>query len=123
MTAVTAKLSEAKGAYRCPTQDGFTYMIFTEIRAVSDRKRVFSALTCAHVQDGSMPILLVSKELNGDVVAVCGGEDDSLATSKSLPLSRLLDLDPSLGPLADMPDGWVALRDSPDHEWARSKAE
>ncbi|HEX7897744.1 MAG TPA: hypothetical protein VF950_08280 [Planctomycetota bacterium] len=123
MTAVAAKLNEAKGAYRCPTPDGFTYMIFSDIRAVSDRKRVFGAMTCCHVLDGDKPILLVSKEPNGDVLAVCGGEEDSLASTKSLPLTRLLDMDPSLAPLADLPDGWMALRDSPDHDWARSKAE
>lgn len=123
MTAVTAKLTDAKGAYRCPGQDGFTYMIFTDIRAVTDRKRVFGARTCSHVLDEGEPILLVSRELDGEVLAVCGGENDSAATTRDLPLDRLLGLDPALEPLADMPDGWVALRESPDHDWVRSKAE
>jgi len=123
MTAVTAKLTEAKGAYRCPSQDEFTYMIFTDIRAVSDRKRIFGAQTCSHVLDENQPILLVSRELDGEVLAVCGGENDSATTARVLPLERLLDLDPTLALLADMPDGWVALRESADHDWVRSKAE
>jgi hypothetical protein len=123
MTAVTAKLTEAKGAYRCPGQEGFTYMIFTDIRAVSDRKRVFGARTCSHVLEEGQPILLVSREKDGEVLAVCGGEKDSAATTRDLPLDRLLALDPTLEPLADMPDGWVALRESPDHGWARTQAE
>jgi hypothetical protein len=122
MTAVTAKLSEAKGAYRCPSHDGFTYMIFTQIRAVSDRRRVFGAQTCSHVLEEDRPILLVSRELDGEVLAVCGGESDSGMTMRVLPLDRLLDLDPTLAQLADMPDGWVALRESPDDDWVRSKA-
>ncbi|MBI3854978.1 MAG: hypothetical protein HY293_04725 [Planctomycetes bacterium] len=123
MTAVTAKLTEAKGAYRCPSQDGFTYMVFTDIRAVSDRKRIFGAQTCSHVLEEQQPILLVSRELDGEVLAVCGGENDNAATTRVLTLDRLLDLDSTLSPLADMPDGWVALRESPEHDWVRSKAE
>jgi hypothetical protein len=123
MTAVTSKLAEAKGAYRCPSQDGFTYMIFTDIRTVSDRKRVFGAQTCSHVLEEDQPVLLVSRELDGEVLAVCGGENDSAATARVLPLNQLLDLDPTLALLADMPDGWVALRESPDHDWVRSKSE
>ena len=51
------------------------------------------------------------------------GEDDSPETTKSLPLDKLLGLDGSLADLADMPDGWVALRESPDQDWVRSKSE
>ncbi|HLY74386.1 MAG TPA: hypothetical protein VKU80_09730 [Planctomycetota bacterium] len=123
MTALAAKLSEAKGAYRCPGPEGSTFMVFTDIRAVSDRRHIFGAQTCSHVLEEDQPILLVSRELDGEVLAVCGGENDSAATGRNLPLDRLLDLDPSLAQLADMPDGWVALRESPDHEWIRSKAE
>lgn len=123
MTAVTTKLTEAKGAFRSPSQDGFTFMVFTDIRTVSDRKRVFGAQTCSHVLEEDRPILLVSRELDGEVLAVCGGEDDSAATARGLTLDRLLDLDPTLAQLAGMPDGWAALRESPDHDWIRSKAE
>lgn len=123
MTALTAKLAEAKGAFRCPTPDGFTYMIFTDIRSVSDRKRLFGASTCSHVLEENQPILLVSRERDGEVLAVCGGENDTAATARTLPLDRLLDLDPTLSLLADMPDGWVALRETADDDWVRSKAE
>jgi hypothetical protein len=123
MTAVTAKLAEAKGAYKCPGQDGSTFMVLTDIRAVSDRRQIFGAQTCSHVLEEDQPILLVSRELDGSVLALCGGESDSSETARTIPLDQLLDLDPSLSQLADLPDGWVALRESPDHDWARSKAE
>ena len=32
MAAVTAKLTKAKGAYRCPDKNGFLFVIFTDIR-------------------------------------------------------------------------------------------
>ena len=123
MTAVTHRLIDAKGAFKCPGEDGFTFMVFTDIRAVTDCKRVFGARTCSHVLDDGRPILLVSREPDGEVLAVCGGEDDTAATARDLPLDKLLGLDPTLTPLAEMADGWVALRESPEHPWVRSQAE
>ena len=34
MTAISAKILKAKGAYRSPDDDGFTFMVFTDIRWV-----------------------------------------------------------------------------------------
>ena len=123
MAASVTKVTEGKGAFRVPVQDGYNYLVFTEIRAVSDRKRIFGASTCSHVLEEDRPILLVSKELDGEVLAVCGGEDDSAATTRDIPLDKLLNLDATLSQLAGMEDGWVALRESMDQEWTRSKAE
>lgn len=123
MTAITAKLADAKGAYKIPGADAATFVIFTDLRAVSDRKRIFGATGCTHVLSEERPILLVSRELNGDVLALCGGDDDSPESMMEVSLAQLLDLDSTLSPLADMPDGWAALRESVDDDWVRSKAE
>ena len=123
MTAATAKLTDAKGAFRVPGSDTSTYLVMTDIRQVSDRKRIFGASTCSHVLEDDRPILLVSREKDGEVLAVCGGEDDSPSTTRDIPLEKLLGYDVTLTPLADMEDGWVAMRDSMDAEWVRSKAE
>jgi hypothetical protein len=40
-------------------------------------------------------------------LALCGGENDSAETTRTLTLDKLLELDPTLSLLADMPDGWV----------------
>lgn len=123
MTAITCKLVDGKGAFKCPGPEATTFLVFTELRNVSDRKRVFGAQTCSHVLEEDRPILLVSREADGEVLAVCGGEDDSAATARSLPLDRLLAFDAGLAELADLPDGWVALRESPDQAWVRSKSD
>jgi hypothetical protein len=123
MTAATAKLTDAKGAFRCPGADGYTYMVFTDIRAVTDRKRVFGAKTCSHVLDEDRSILLVSREMDGEVLAVCGGDDDTPETMRDLPLDKLIEFDMALTELADMPDGWVAMRESSGDAWSRSKTE
>ena len=36
LTAVASRLLRAKGAYRCPGEDGFLYVIFTDIRYAND---------------------------------------------------------------------------------------
>jgi len=123
MAAVATKVTDAKGAFRCPTQDGHAYLVFTDLRAVSDRKRIFGAKTCSHVLDDDRSILLVSRETDGEVLAVCGGEDDTPEAMRDIELDKLIAFDPSLSALADMEDGWAALRESPDQDWVRSKAE
>jgi hypothetical protein len=123
MTALANRMIDGKGAFKCPGADGATFLVFTELRALSDRRRVFGARTCSHVLEEGRPILLVSREPDGEVLAVCGGEDDSPETARDLPLEKLLGLDPSLSDLADLPDGWAALRESPDQDWLRSKSE
>lgn len=123
MTAITAKLTEARGGFKCPGPELTTFLVFTDLRAVSDRKRVFGARTCSHVFDGDRPILLVSRERDGEVLAVCGGEDDTPEALLDLPLDKLLGLDSTLSALAGMPDGWAALRESPETPWQPSKSE
>lgn len=120
MTAVTCRLVDAAGAFKCPGADASTFLVLTDIRGVTDRKRVFGAQTCSHVLDEGRPILLLSREADGEVLALCGGEDDSPAAFRALPLDKLLGLDSSLLDLADMPDGWAAVRESDFQDWARS---
>lgn len=121
MTAIVGKMTDAKGAFKVPTADGAVFLVFSEIRKVGDRKRIFGARTCSHVLEEGRPILLVSREADGDVLAVCGGDDDTETTVRDLPLDTLLNLDSSLAELADLPDGWVALRESEDGPWTPSK--
>jgi hypothetical protein len=123
MTAIATKVTEAKGAFRCPNQEGFIYLVITDIREVSDRKSIFGASTCSHVLEEDRSILLVSRELDGEVLAVCGGEDDTAESTRKIELDKLLDLDASLSALADMPDGWAAMRESGDAPWSRSKSD
>lgn len=123
MSAITAKLHDAKGTFRSPAPDGFTFMMFTDIRAVADRKRIFGARACMHVLTGGQPILLVSRELDGEVLAMCGGESDTTEALRPTTIDKLIALEPELSLLADMPDGWAAMREGVGEDWARSKSE
>jgi hypothetical protein len=123
MSAITAKLNDSKGTFKAASPDGFTLMTFLDVRAVSDRRRIFGATACAHIAEEDKPILVLSRELNGEVLALCGGENDSPDAMHDVPLHQLLDKDPTLSLLADLPDGWAAVRDTEYDDWARSKSE
>ncbi len=43
MTAIAARVLEAKGAYRCPGHDGFVYLLFSSIRFASDQTETGTA--------------------------------------------------------------------------------
>lgn len=122
MTAITCRVVDGLGAFKSPGAESSAFLVFSEIRSVSDRKRVFGAQTCSHVLEEGRPILLLSREADGEVLALCGGEDDAPSAFRSLPLDRLLGLDSSLMDLADLPDGWAAVRESDGQDWVRSQA-
>jgi hypothetical protein len=65
----------------------------------------------------------VSRELDGEVLAMCGGESDTTEALRPTTIDKLLALDPELSLLADMPDGWAAMREGVGEDWARSKSE
>jgi hypothetical protein len=123
MTAVVCRLADAKSAFKIPGKESSTFLVLTDVRPAGDRKRVFGARLCPHVVEGERPILLVSREADGDVLALCGGEDDDPDALRHVGLDSLLELDRTLWALADLPDGWAAVRESPDDDWVRSKAE
>jgi hypothetical protein len=121
MTAVTARFVGAKGGYRTPGDEGFTYMVLTDLSQVTDRKGIFRTYACAHVVDDSAPILLVEKATDGDVRLQCGAHPggDYLAIHQS----DFLDADSTLVPLADLPLGWRAKRDVHGAPWTPPRIE
>jgi hypothetical protein len=121
MTAIAARLTEARGAYRSPRENGFTFMIFTDLRGVTDRDAVFATFSCSHVVEKKLPVLYVHKESNGDVQLLCGGVHKSVKTGRVINLGDLLDWDDTLNELADLPLGWIAQRDAPGKPWKRSQ--
>lgn len=51
MTAIAAKLLGAKGAYRCPDENGFTYVVYCSIGFANDEQRVAAnshQVECSH---------------------------------------------------------------------------
>jgi hypothetical protein len=123
MTAVVCRLADAQGAFKIPGKEASLFLVLSEVRAIADRQRAFRARVCPHVVDGERPILLVSREAGGVVLALCGGEDDDPDALREVGLDPLLELDRTLWDLADLPDGWAAVREELGGDWVRSKSE
>ncbi|HEY1133481.1 MAG TPA: DUF4262 domain-containing protein [Nocardioides sp.] len=80
------------------------------------------AHVCVHVQRGDRPVLLVFRDAGGWSL-VCGERDHDWETDvRPALLGRLVDLDPSLAALLDLPDAHEAERDEPGLPWARTAA-
>jgi hypothetical protein len=73
------------------------------------------------IQQGH-PILLVSHDAEGDWQFLCGStnrpEDGAVVA-----LGEMLKRDPSLGKVADLPEGWRAFRKNLKSQWKREKIE
>ncbi|MBU2714106.1 hypothetical protein [Zooshikella harenae] len=76
-------------------------------------KSNLGVFVCPHVFQKTRPILLVIHE-DGEWQCLCGYGDH---TSEG----HLVERDPSLNQLSDLPDGWEAERESPENTWLRTK--
>lgn len=120
MTGVAARLLESRGAYRSPDEDGFTFMLFSEIAWAQGRSRVFATFACTHVLDLKKPVRLVMKEPDGDVQFLCGGVHRTSKDARVVHLRHLLENDRTLEALADLPIGWQAERTEQGGDWTRT---
>jgi hypothetical protein len=71
---------------------------------------------------GGAPILVVTHDADdGGWQFLCGTTHDP-ADGRVVGLGRMYARDPSLGELADLPEGWRAWRASPAHAWERGRS-
>ena len=80
-----------------------------------------ASITTRQVLEGA-PILLVTHDAeDGGWQFLCGTTDDP-ADARVVGLGRMYGRDPTLGELADLPEGWRAHRASPGLPWQREPA-
>jgi hypothetical protein len=78
------------------------------------------AYVCDHIFDRSRPILLISRP-EGDWCFLCGEDHaDDPSNYKVVGIGHVLDSDPSLQELGDLPADWEAERQSVDQKWIRA---
>lgn len=83
--------------------------------------RNVAVLTTANVLDGSHPVLLVTHDQDdGAWQFLCGTTNDG-SDGRVVGLEEIVQLDPSLRELADLPVGWRASRESPQDSWHRER--
>lgn len=79
-----------------------------------------TAYVCSHVFLDTQPIRLVSRE-DGDWQLLCGGTHASHEIPHVVGLNHLIERDPTLIELHDLPDEWEAERKTVGSAWVRTK--
>jgi hypothetical protein len=83
------------------------------------RESEVAAYVCSHVFARTRPVLLVVRD-RGDWQLLCGGVHDPEDLPEVVGLNHLIDDDPSLRQIIDLPVDWEAERQSPDEPWIRT---
>ena len=71
------------------------------------------------VLDGSEPILLVSHDADDHGWQFIGTSDASAADAKLVALEEIVEIDPTVLEVADLPPGWQAVRERVGGAWTR----
>lgn len=79
-----------------------------------------AAYVCSYVFNNTRPVLLVSRT-GGDWQCLCGGGHDDGEVPKVVGLNHLLERDPTLRELEDLPEEWQAERASVKDPWIRAR--
>jgi hypothetical protein len=77
-----------------------------------------AAFCCEHVFSQERPILYVTHDHDGDWQFLCG-QSHSDGKPRVVCLGCMVERDPTIWTLADMPAGWGADRDRPGANWNR----
>jgi hypothetical protein len=75
-----------------------------------------SVYTTRFVLDDDLPILVVSHDPDGEWEFLCGTTDNP-KDGRQVMLSEVVELDPRVAEVADLPVGWRAFRDTTDAPW------
>jgi hypothetical protein len=76
------------------------------------------AFVCSHVFTKRGPVLLVSRA-DGDWQLLCGSAHDEAEIPQVVGLNHVVDDDPSLREIMDLPSDWEAERSTYGSEWER----
>ena len=77
-----------------------------------------AAFVCSHVFQGTRPVLLVSRD-GGDWQFLCGGLHSAEEVPHVIGLQHLIEADPALRGILDLPDGYEAERAAAGDAWLR----
>ena len=86
-----------------------------------DQEPNCAVITLRQIVDGSEPILHICHDGEDHGWQFLGGGDAHEEDAAVIGLGEIVKLDPSVLQVADIPPGWHAWRQSPDHEWVREE--
>jgi hypothetical protein len=90
----------------------------TKSDRVFDEPRNLGVFTTTRVLEENHPILLVCHDGDGDWQFLCGATD-APDQCRLICLNDIVERDPSVNDIADLPLGWRAWRENVDAEWRR----
>ena len=80
-------------------------------------------IACRHVLSGQRSVNLVVHTNDGFWQFLCGNTHQTLAGASAVGLNHLLEFDPSLAAVLDLPNDWYAERSKPGLVWRRASIE
>ena len=80
------------------------------------------SITMRQILDGEEPILMACHDLDGEWQFI-GTTDANEEDGRIVGLGCIVDFDPTLLELADLPPGWSAVRDRVGDRWIREQNE
>ena len=78
-----------------------------------------AVITLRQILEGSAPILHVTHDEEDGGWQFLTGDPPDEADAKVVALSTIVRIDPSIVELADLPEGWVAVREATAAPWRR----
>ena len=79
-------------------------------------------IVCEHIFKAEKPVLYVVHRENSWQF-LCGGENESVDDAKMVGIGHLIDRDPTLNHLADLPIGWDAERTTINDGWIKYESD
>jgi hypothetical protein len=89
---------------------------------VFDQPPNAAAITSKHVISREKPILLVSHDLDDHGWQFLTGESVSTDEAKVVSMQEIVEIDPTLKEVSDLPPGWSAQRSTAGSSWMRYKS-
>jgi hypothetical protein len=83
-----------------------------------DEAKNTAVITTSRVLDEAHPILLVAHDVDGDWQCLCGTTNDS-EDGRVVSLATIVEMDPTVAELSNLPIGTRAKRQSAEHRWIR----
>lgn len=80
-----------------------------------------AVITLRQILEGSAPILHVTHDEEDGGWQFLTGDAPKEADAKVVALSTIVRIDPSVVDLADLPEGWVAVREASNAPWQRQR--
>ena len=84
-----------------------------------DQEPQTAAITTVGVTDNHLPILAVQHYKDEHTWGFFCGTTEESGDKRAIGMGEILELDPSLRSIANLPPGWIARRVTIDGDWAK----